>query len=259
MAITDPPMRADGSSAIGILTYHSLDSSGSLVSTAPRRFADQIGCIADLGYCGITLREAVAHRAATGSWPPQRVVLTFDDGYANVYEIAWPTLTRYGFTATLFLVTQHMGGWNDWEPPPARLGARAMLSWRQVAELSAAGMEIAAHTRTHRNLLELSAAAAADEIVASRKDIESHLQQPVESFAYPFGRKSAAVEEIVRREFRAACTTVLCRARHDVLTRLPRIDAYYLRSPDLLRRLLNGQLDRYLMFRRWGRAVRRVL
>ena len=252
-------MRTDDSSAIAILTYHSLDTSGSVVSTAPRTFADQIARVADLGFRGISLREAVAHRAATGSWPRQRVVLTFDDGYANVYDLAWPNLLRYGFTATLFLVTQHVGGWNDWEPPPAGLGARPMLSWQQVAELSATGMEIAAHTQTHRNLLELSAADAAGEIVASRTDIESHLQQSVESFAYPFGRNSAAVEEIVRREFRAACTTVLRRARHDVLTRLPRIDAYYLRSPDLLRRLLTGQLDRYLTLRRWGRAVRQAL
>ncbi len=252
-------MQADDSSAIGILTYHSLDTSGSVVSTAPGRFADQIACVADLGYRGITMREAVAHRAATGSWPPQRVVLTFDDGYASVYELARPILLRYGFTATLFLVTRHVGGWNDWEPPPAGLGARPILSWQQVAELSAAGMEIGAHTRTHRNLPELPAAAAAGEIVASREEIESHLHQPVESFAYPFGRRSAALEEIVRREFRAACTTVLRRARHDALTRLPRIDAYYLRSPDRLRRLLNGQLDRYLTLRRWGRALRHLI
>jgi peptidoglycan/xylan/chitin deacetylase (PgdA/CDA1 family) len=252
-------MTGKGSGALTILTYHSLDTSGSVVSVAPDAFADQISCLADLGFRGIALREAVAHRAATGSWPAQAVVVTFDDGYANFYDVAWPVLMRHGFTATLFLVTRHVGGVNDWAPPPSGLGARAMLSWQQAAELSASDVEIAAHTQTHPNLLQLSPAAVADEIVASRGDIETRLEQPVESFAYPFGRVSAAAEKIVQREFRAACTTVLRRARDDGLARLPRIDAYYLRSVDTLRRLLKGQLDGTLRLRRWGRWAREAI
>jgi peptidoglycan/xylan/chitin deacetylase (PgdA/CDA1 family) len=248
-----------GSSAIPILTYHSIDTSGSVISVTPCAFAEQMACVADLGFCGIALREAVAHRTATGAWPAQCVVLTFDDGYANITDVAAPTLLRYGFTATVFLVTQHVGLSNDWAPPPAGLGPRAMLSWQQVADLAAAGIEIAAHSRTHRNLPSLSADAIADEVSGSRRDIECRLQGPVDSFAYPFGCVTAAAEAIVRREFRAACTTVLRRAQHDAFARLPRVDAYYLRSVDAVRRLLNGQLDRYLAFRRCGRLIRQFL
>lgn len=247
------------SGAITILTYHSLDTSGSVVSVTPRAFADHIACIADLGFRGITLREAVAHRAASGAWPAQRVVLTFDDGYATVYDVARPILLQYGFTATLFLTTQHVGGSNNWAPPPAGLGARPMLLWEQVVELAASGMEIGAHTRTHPHLVAQSPAVLADEIAGSRRDIEDRLQRTVDSFAYPFGRATAPAEAIVRREFRAACTTVLRRARDDAGTRLPRVDVYYLRSQEVLRRLLNGRLDGYLALRRWGRAVRATL
>ncbi len=249
-------MHAEGSLTIAILTYHSLDQSGSVISVAPRTFASQIACLADSGFRGITLREAVAHRDDTGSWPARRVVLTFDDGYANFADVAWPILLNHGFAATLFLVTGHAAGWNDWAPPPKGFGTQAMLSWQQVAELAASGIEIAAHTRTHQNLVSLSPAALADEIVGSRRDIEDHVQQPVDSFAYPFGRMSLEAEALVRSEFRAACTTVLRRARQDTPTRLPRIDAYYLDSVDRLRRLLTGQLDRYLAVRRWGRWLR---
>jgi peptidoglycan/xylan/chitin deacetylase (PgdA/CDA1 family) len=249
-------MSNDGSDRITILTYHSLDTSGSVVSVAPGLFADQMRCLADLGVRGVTLREVVAHRAATGSWPAQRVVLTFDDGYANFADLAWPVLLRHGFTATLFLISGYVGGWNDWAAPPAGFGRRAMLSWEQVAALAAGGVEIAAHTRTHRNLPSLSADDADDEIVGARHDIEHHLQQPVDSFAYPFGRLNAATEAIVRRGFQAACTTELRRAHDEAATRLPRVDAYYLSSPDALRRLLDGRLDRYLTLRRWGRVLR---
>jgi peptidoglycan/xylan/chitin deacetylase (PgdA/CDA1 family) len=249
-------MRIGRAGPIVILTYHSLDASGSAISLAPHVFEDHMKRLNDLGFRGIALREAVAHLAATGSWPADRVVLTFDDGYANFYEIGYPILSRYNFKATLFLVTQHVGGWNDWETAPKGLGRQSILSWSQVVELAAAGIEIGAHTRTHPNLCDLPDGTVADEIVAARKDIESHVAQAVESFAYPFGRVSAAAEDVVRREFRAACTTELRRANQESPTRLPRIDAYYLRSRDSLGRLLKGQLDHYLTLRRWGRMVR---
>ncbi|MFQ5667863.1 MAG: polysaccharide deacetylase family protein [Candidatus Binatia bacterium] len=215
--------------------------------------------LADRGFRGISLREAVSHREAHGSWPTRCAVLTFDDGYANVFDVAVPALAQHGFTATVFLVTGHVGGRNDWAPPPAGLGTQPMLSWEQVAELSAAGMEVGAHTRTHPDLQRLSAAAAKEEIVTCRADIESRLQQPVESFAYPFGRVSPASSAIVRREFHTACTTVLRRAGPDGSHSLPRVDMYYVRSVHTFERLLSGRLDGYLAVRRWGRLVRPIL
>lgn len=242
-----------------ILTYHSLDTSGSLVSVAPRDFADQMGALADSGYRGIALREATAYRAARGTWPDRCVVLTFDDGYANFHETALPILMRHGFAATVFLVSGHVGGQNDWERPLARLGARSMLSWAQIAELCAAGMEVAAHTKTHPDLSRLSPAAAEEEIAASRAQIEDRLGRPVESFAYPYGSVSRPARDIVAREFRAACTVELRRAAGEAMHELPRVDMYYIRSGRTLTRLANGELDRYLAVRRWGRGMRQTL
>jgi peptidoglycan/xylan/chitin deacetylase (PgdA/CDA1 family) len=244
---------------IAILTYHSIDTSGSAVSVAPGVLADQMAVLADLGYRGVTLREATAYRTANGAWPDRCVVLTFDDGYASFHEAALPTLTRHGFTATVFLVSGHIGGRNDWEPPFPRLGTRAMLTWSQVAELSAAGMEIAAHTKTHPDLARLLPETAAEEIIASRVEIEEQLGQPIESFAYPYGSVSAPAAAIAAREFRAACTVELKQARGEAMHLLPRVDAYYVQGAGALARLVNGELDRYLALRRWARAVRRTL
>jgi peptidoglycan/xylan/chitin deacetylase (PgdA/CDA1 family) len=249
-------MPSDGADTIAILTYHSLDATGSISSTAPRLFEDQMACLGEMGFRGISLREAVQHRGAHGLWPAQRVVLTFDDGYANFYEAGYPVISRHGFTATIFLVTHHVGGLNDWGPAPAGLGQQRMLSWEQMTEMSAQGIEVGAHTQTHPNLREVSAADAAREIGASRQDIENHLHQSVESFAYPFGHLSAEAEDLVRAEYRIACTTQLRRAQKESLLRLPRIDTYYLRSPNAVRRLLEGRLDRYLTVRRWARTIR---
>jgi peptidoglycan/xylan/chitin deacetylase (PgdA/CDA1 family) len=241
---------------LAVLTYHSLDASGSVVSVTPEAFAAQMSTLAEAGFRGVSLREAVAHREARGVWPERSVALTFDDGYANFYEVAAQEIARLGFTATIFVVSGHVGGRNDWAPPPAGLGSLQTLSWSQLAELSSAGIEIGAHTRTHRDLRRLSAPEAQGEINGSRAEIEDHLGRSVETFAYPFGYVGNSSLEIVRREFRAACTTVLRRAGEEPLHELPRVDMYYLRSPRRLSLLLEGRLDRYLTIRRLARSVR---
>lgn len=241
--------------SLAVLTYHSLDTSGSVVSVAPEAFAAQMSALAEAGFRGVSLGEAFTYREERNAWPERSVVLTFDDGYANFYEAALPALARHGFTATVFVVSGHVGGRNDWEPPPAGLGLRPMLSWSQLAEMSSAGIEIGAHTRRHKDLRQLSTLEAQVEIGGSRVEIEDRLGRSVESFAYPFGYVSQASLEIVRKEFRAACTTVLRRAVAEPLHELPRVDMYYLRTPRQLLRMLDGRLDRYLMIRRLARSA----
>src|SRR5262249_48127013 len=162
-------------------TYHSLDTSGSVLSVAPQRFAEQMAHLAHLGFQGMSLHEAVAYRAAHGTWPQRGVVLTFDDGYANCYEAALPVLKQHGFTATVFLVSGHVDGCNDWAPPLALLGTQLMLTWEQVAALAKAGLEVGAHTVTHRDLQRLTATEVEGEIIAARDDIANRLGTPVES------------------------------------------------------------------------------
>jgi peptidoglycan/xylan/chitin deacetylase (PgdA/CDA1 family) len=242
-----------------ILTYHSLDTSASAVSTSPRRFRDHVESLVDLGYRGTALGEAVAHREATGRWPERTVVLTFDDGYASFYEHAYPVLVRVGFTATVFVVTGHMGGLNDWAPTPHRLGSLRTISWPQAAALQASGMEIGAHTHTHRDLRRLSTAEVTHEIARSQHELETYLGKPAVSFAYPFGGVSTVARGVVEQHFHAACTTALKRATSEPRLTLPRVDAYYVRDRRSLQQLLTGRLDAYLTLRRWGRSLRGLL
>jgi hypothetical protein len=248
-----------GTSSLAILTYHSIDESGSVVSVAPRYFAEQMRCLAESGWRGISLREAVAQHQNNGSWPGRAVVLTFDDGYESFYECALPLLSQYGFTATVFIVSGHIGGRNDWETPPAGLGLRSIISWRQAAEMSAAGIEIGSHTKSHPDLRRLTVEKIEAEIRDSKTEIEDHIAGPVRSFAYPYGSFNRESLDIVRQSFNAACTCSLKRAEADPIHALPRIDMYYIRSEHDLKELLDGRLDYYLKMRRLGRKVRRAL
>ena len=248
------------SDRFAILTYHSVDNTGSVLSTHPETLARQMACLAELGFQGSSLIEVVKQSRRLGRWPERTVAITFDDGYENNLRVAQPILARHDFIASIYLITGHVGGEHDWEQPPAGLGRRSILDWAQVSELADAGWEIGAHTRTHPDLRKLHAEAVAQEIIGSREDIEQRLNRPVETFAYPGGHVSDAATAVVARELTAGCTTVLRRAAgDDPLHLLPRVDMYYLRDLQRLRRLAVGRLDRYLTFRRLARRVRAAL
>ncbi|MBI4718933.1 MAG: polysaccharide deacetylase family protein [Planctomycetes bacterium] len=243
---------------LAILTYHSLDDSGSVVSVSPGAFAAQMGAVAECGFRGVTLSEAVEHRLAHGDWPAQRLVITFDDGFANTHEVALPVLARRGFAATVFLITGHVGGRNDWSAPPPGLGTRPMMTWAQVAELAQKGIEIGGHSHTHPDMRRISDAQVEHELAICKAEIHEQLGYEARTFAYPYGSRSERVAEAAGRQFAAACTAVLKRVQAEPLAQLPRVDAYYLRTPKDVVRLLTGRWDSYLTLRRLGRRVRRM-
>ena len=221
----------------------------------PETFAGQMASLADWSFKGTSLATVIDHVRQFGRWPERTVAITFDDGYENVYRYS-EEIARHGFTATVFLVTGHIGGQNDWAPPPAGLGAQSMMTWDHARDLQRSGWEIGAHTRTHPDLRTLSTDAAESQILDSKLEIEQQLAQPVQSFAYPFGLVSDAATAIVEHQFVAACLTELKRVTTEPLSALPRVDTYYLTTAALLGRLVHGRLDNYLTFRRFGRSVR---
>jgi peptidoglycan/xylan/chitin deacetylase (PgdA/CDA1 family) len=138
--------------------------------------------------------------------PPQPLVLTFDDGFADVAEAA-PMLAARGFRSTLYVTTGALRGRGPWHEradialPPAR-----MLDWSQLAELAAQHVEIGAHTHTHPQLDVLRPPRARDEIRLSKRLLEDVLRQEVSSFAYPHGFQSAATRQLVREAgYTSAC------------------------------------------------------
>jgi len=144
-----------------------------------------------------------------GPLPERPIVISFDDGTADFWHHARPALAEHGFTATLFVVTGHVGGESSWD---AALGepARRLMGWDQIGELHRAGHEIGSHTHRHRVLTELSDDEVRDQLKASRDTLAERLGRPPEFVAYPRGFYEPRHKSLAREAgYRGACAVTL--------------------------------------------------
>jgi peptidoglycan/xylan/chitin deacetylase (PgdA/CDA1 family) len=183
---------------VPVLMYHAVAArpadAARALSVHPDRLAAQLDLLAEEGFTTITFGELAAVRRGEATSPERPVVLTFDDGYADFHREALPLLARIGARATLFITT----GWlDDAGAEAAGRPLDRMLSWPQVDECDAAGVEIGAHSHSHAQLDQLRDAALRDELVRSRRLLEERLGHEVPHLAYPYGYSSARVRRAV--------------------------------------------------------------
>ncbi len=243
-----------------ILMYHSIDESGSPISVDPRIFRQHMEFLAKGRPRVVPLAEVAAANAANHT-----VALTFDDAFANFGRLAAPLLSDLALPATVFVVTDHVGGHNDWGGAGSAIAhgdipSLGLLPWDALASLAQRGVEIGAHTRRHPHLTAIALSARADEIDGCAERIHSELGTRPTSFAYPYGDLDHGVVAAVRRTYQRACTTELRALEHgDECMRLPRLDAYYLRASGVLEQWGSPAFQRRLWLRAQGRRVRRLV
>ncbi len=242
---------------VPILTYHSIDESKSVISTAPEVFRRQMKRLKEMNYQIVTLKNLIELFAEKKAISAKTVALTFDDGFQNFHTQAFPVLEEFGFKATVFLVTGHIGRYNDWAGNPPDLPRSKLLSWREIEELSEAGIEFGAHTVTHPDLTKISEVKIKREIVESKALIEEKLGIRAKSFAYPFGKFNASVREVAAANFQAACSTNLGKLQKSSdFYALERIDTYYLSNEKIFNALSSNSFDLYLKFRQMMRRFK---
>jgi len=230
------PLRQLGSShdsSIPILMYHSICDEAETgvhpyyrTSTSPQQFALQMAYLHESGYQTASLAEVVSQLQRPESGSDKRVVITFDDGYRDFHRHAFPVLSQYGFSATVFLPTAYIG------ESSLTFKGKECLGWAEIRQLHERGISFGSHTVTHPQLRELSVAAVNEEITNSRKTIEEKLGCAVDSFAYPYAFPQTDIDfkKKLRDSLREAgykngVCTIVGRARRDsdpfFLERLP--------------------------------------
>jgi peptidoglycan/xylan/chitin deacetylase (PgdA/CDA1 family) len=174
-------------------------------------FARQMWLLKLLGYKGLSMAEAMPY--LRGEKTGRVVAITFDDGYLDTLEHALPVLNAVGFTATCYVVSGHMGEYNEWDAAELKVHKK-LMSAAQVKAWQAAGMEVGAHSRTHPRLTKCTDEELQVELAGSKADLEVLTGAPVTQFCYPYGDLDALVADAARKAgYSAATTTQRGRAR----------------------------------------------
>jgi peptidoglycan/xylan/chitin deacetylase (PgdA/CDA1 family) len=239
-----------------ILTYHSVDESGSVISVGEPTFRRHVQWLATGAVRVLPLDELAGAPEEVDA-----VAITFDDGLESFGRIAAPLLREHGLPVTLFVVTDAVGSTNVWRGrADPGIPEFNLLDWDALGRLAASGVSLGAHTCTHPNLALVGRDEAEREIVASKTRLARELGLDVASFAYPYGGVSAGAREVVAREFRCGVTTRLATlTAQDDRARLPRLDSYYFRGAGTLEAWGTARFRLRMGLLAGARSVRRSL
>jgi len=190
------------SAHVPILMYHHLkdlapdaDVDYQQLSVAPWDFQQQVAYLQDNGYDTITFAELLGAFTGDVSLPSKPVIITFDDGWDDIYHIAYPILQERDMSATFFISTN----WVE--------NLEGVVSWAQIEEMANGGMEFGSHSVTHPYLTTSEPDWMEFELEESKAALEEHTGQTITALAYPFGLYDDTVLAAVREAgYEAACT-----------------------------------------------------
>jgi peptidoglycan/xylan/chitin deacetylase (PgdA/CDA1 family) len=160
--------------------------------TTPSRFGSYIDRLRARGYTFIDESTFLAALDGPPADRSKQIFLTFDDGYTEVHDVAWPLLAERGIPFHVFLVTDYAGRENTWDLSLGRPAFRH-LDWPAVREMASRGVTFGSHSASHADLTRLMNDALRADLTRSRRTLEDAIGRPVRTLSYPFGRYNVAV------------------------------------------------------------------
>lgn len=243
---------------VPILMYHSISEEQGPTSIAPAVFEAQMHAIATAGWNVAPLSAYAAWRLRGGALPLRTLIVTFDDGYQDFADAAFPILERFKFPATVFVPTRLVGGGAGWGG--AASAGRPIMNWDTIRALASKGIEFAPHGRAHIDLATLDQSALVSEVAGSGEDLQSALGTRSRHFAPPFGRTSPAAQAVIQANYDISVGVGLGVAtRQSPAHDAPRIEMFYYRNIKQWASFLAGTGDAYLAVRQLARTVRHAL
>lgn len=188
---------------VPILAYHKIRKTFdfSVTYVSPKQFAAQVKYLVNSGFQTVSINDYILKK----NIGEKKVIITFDDACASVFQHALPILNKYNFKATIFAITQFVGAPNRWDYFQKK-GLRH-CSWEELRILASKGWEVGSHTVSHPNLRNLSEAQLWEEIKASKDILEDNLQIPINLISYPFGKFDKRVINMVAKAgYSGGCT-----------------------------------------------------
>ena len=208
--MTDGPAEGVGSGdvptrTVPVLLYHSVSAEPTGLmrryTLSPGMFREHVAWIVENGLDTMTVSDHAMALRGEKPWPRRPLVVSFDDGYADFLVEAAPVLAEHGIASTLYVTTRPIG-----RTRRGTMAGRAMLTWSELRELPALGVEIGGHSHDHAQLDLLAGDRVAEQVRTCKRALEDHLQLQVPSFAYPHGYNSAGTRRAVRSaDYTSAC------------------------------------------------------
>ncbi|MBP2633519.1 MAG: polysaccharide deacetylase [Firmicutes bacterium] len=188
---------------IPVLNYHQINNKDhNTLTLSSTEFEAQINYLYQEGYTGISPDQLADYLQSGKNLPPKPILITLDDGYKDNYQVAYPILQKYHFTATIFVITDFVDNYGKY------------LTWNQIREMSDNGVSFEAHTLSHISLPKASDEEIRNQLIKSKEAIEWRLGKKVDYLAYPGGEYDQRVIQLAKEAgYRAAFTVNFGRDR----------------------------------------------
>ncbi|MCS7263861.1 MAG: polysaccharide deacetylase family protein [Armatimonadetes bacterium] len=245
VAVFLPPKFINGS--LRILTYHRVrPDADDPRSITPQRFKEQLKVLKE-GWRVVSLDDVLKAIEGKKILPQKAVLITFDDGYADLYEHAMPLLLEFGFSALVFMLARYVGRvgrtYSEANYPEA-----PFLSASQLQEMEKSGIEIGSHGLWHVPLSRLTIKEAEKEITESKRILSEILGKEIRAFSYPWGRAGdfgkEHVEMVAKAGYKVAFTMLHGLNKHPFEPfRLRRCHVYPWDDARLFKAILEGRFD----------------
>ena len=244
-----------------ILMYHRIGhrpGDGNTVS--PERFELQLQYLEDHGFTSLGLTEW-HHLVHSGQTVPSKaVILTFDDGYRDNWELAAPLLARYGAKATVFMVAEGIGRKNSWESVDSRRDAE-LMNGEDLRDWIRQGFEVGSHGMSHARVTELSEEKLRYELVESKKTLEDIVGVEVPFFCYPHGNFDEVAKSAIQEAGYLGAVAIVEGTRWDQIDwyALPRLRVSDRDEPGIFRWKVSALHSWMGRARQWEKNVKKII
>ena len=204
---------------IPVLMYHSISDDDNKMSVGIKNFFSQMKLMIKLGYKSVRLNDLSNKNI------DKKFVLTFDDGYEDVFVNALPILNKLEIKATCFFVSNQIGKYNIWDTNKSNFNKINLMDDNQINKWIDYGMEVGSHSTDHKNLKSIKYLEKINQIVKSKEFFKKKFNINVKSFSYPYGAFDNESVEIVKKNYDFAVTTNRSRYKENIFekTQIPRI------------------------------------
>lgn len=186
---------------VPVLAYHRIADEGPMALSrwrvTPDAFREQMRLLRSHGFHSVTSTQVAQRRRLGRPLHGRPVLITFDDAYQDFADLAWPILAGSGFSAEVFVVTDHVGGFSSWDSsagPPAPL-----MDWTTIERLHKAGVRFGSHLATHTPATNLTTDELRDELRRSQMALVGHLGAPVTTLAAPYGAVDQRLTQLAKQ------------------------------------------------------------